>query len=160
METINVSLGPKSYDIMVGHRCLADLGQVLRQRGFTKDVMVFTSPKIGGLYYETLKSGLEEAGFPRVGRHNIPDGEKNKNRAELDKAATALYEFCPDAGHIPLVLNLGGGVVGDLGGFAAGIFRRGIPYVQVPTTLLADVDCGVGGKVGVNSCHAKNLLGW
>ena len=162
METIKVHLGTRSrdrsYDILIGHS-LADLGQTLRQRGMAADVMVFTSPRIGNLYYARLEAGLREAGFFRIGRHDIPDGEKNKNTAEWEKAINALATFSPSPDSVPLVINLGGGVVGDLGGFAAASFRRGVPYVQVPTTLLADVDCGVGGKVGVNFGQVKNLIG-
>ena len=159
METIRVGLGARAYDIMVDHGCLPQLGQELRQRGLVADVMVFTSPRIGGLYYDSLRSGLVEAGFQNIGRHDIPDGEENKNELEWRKAMNALAEFCPPPGSVPLVLNLGGGVVGDLGGFAAGAFRRGVPYVQVPTTLLGDVDCGIGGKVGINYHGVKNLIG-
>ena len=162
METVKVHLGTRScdrsYDILIGHS-LADLGQTLRQRGMAADVMVFTSPRIGNLYYARLEAGLREAGFFRIGRHDIPDGEKNKNTAEWEKAINALATFSPSPDSVPLVINLGGGVVGDLGGFAAASFRRGVPYVQVPTTLLADVDCGVGGKVGVNFGQVKNLIG-
>lgn len=159
METIRVGLSAHAYDIMVGNECLRDLGQTLQQRGLTADVIVFTSPRIGRLYYKKLDAGLREAGFTHIGRYDIPDGEEHKNEAEWNKALTALNDFCPSPGSLPLVLGLGGGVVGDLGGFAAGTFRRGVPYVQVPTTLLADVDCGVGGKVGVNFSGVKNLVG-
>lgn len=159
METVRVGLGSRAYDIMVGDHCLAELGQALRQRGLAADAMVFTSPRIGGLYYDRLRNGLLEAGFCRIERHDIPDGEVHKNEEEWRRALNALAEFCPPPGAVPLVLNLGGGVVGDLGGFIAGAFRRGVPYVQVPTTLLADVDCSVGGKTGINFRGVKNLIG-
>ncbi len=121
--------------------------------------MVFTSPRIGGLYFDRVQRSLREAGFTRIVRHDIRDGEKNKNFTEFQKCLDSLTKSFPESGDIPTVINLGGGVVGDLGGFAAGTFRRGIPYVQVPTTLLGDVDCGVGGKVGVNFDKVKNLIG-
>jgi len=159
MDTIPVALGERSYDILVGHDCLGGLGSALRERGLITDVMVYTSPRIGGLYFEKLRGGLEEAGFARVGRHDIPDGEENKNLDEWRRAVEALAEFSPRPESVPLVVNLGGGVVGDMGGFAAATFRRGICYVQVPTTLLANVDSGVGGKTGVNSSGVKNLVG-
>lgn len=159
METIRVGLGSRSYDILVGDGCLVDLGQTLRKNGLVADTMVFTSPRIGGLYYERLRSGLDEASFPCIGRYDIPDGEENKDWPNLRSAVDALAEFAPRKSAKPLVINLGGGVVSDLGGFAAGIFQRGVEYVQVPTTLLACVDSGVGGKVGVNFHGAKNLVG-
>ena len=161
METVKVYChrsDDRSYDILIG-RSLADLGQTLRQKGMAADVMVFTSPRIGNLYYPRLEAGLQEAGFFQISRHDIPDGEENKNVKEWEEAVNALATFSPSPDSLPLVINLGGGVVGDLGGFAAASFRRGVPYVQVPTTLLADVDCCVGGKVGVNFEHVKNLLG-
>jgi len=159
MDTISVDLGERSYDILVGHDCLGGLGSALGERGLVTDVMVFTSPRIGGLYFEKMRGGLEEAGVARIGRHDIPDGEKNKNLDEWRRAVEALAEFSPRPESVPLVVNLGGGVVGDMGGFAAATFRRGVSYVQVPTTLLANVDSGVGGKTGVNSSGVKNLVG-
>ena len=121
--------------------------------------MVFTSPRIGNLYYEELKQSLLRNGFTRVERHDIPDGEKNKNWTQYSKCLDALMEKFPESGAVPTVINLGGGVVGDLGGFAAGTYRRGVSYIQVPTTLLGDVDCGVGGKVGINFNNVKNIIG-
>lgn len=159
METTRVSLGADSYDIMVGDACLIDLGQELRQRGLAADVLVFTSPRIGGLYYDRMARGLREAGFCRIGRHDIPDGEEHKNADEWLRALDALTEFFPPPSSRPLVLNLGGGVVGDLGGFAAHAYRRGVPYVQVPTSLLACVDGGIGGKLAFNRAGIKNLVG-
>jgi 3-dehydroquinate synthase len=92
-------------------------------------------------------------------RHDVPDGEENKNWEQFGRAIDALAASFPETGAVPLVLNLGGGVVSDLGGFAAAVYRRGVPYVQAPSTLLACVDSGVGGKTGVNHARAKNLIG-
>ena len=102
---------------------------------------------------------LESAGFRRVVKHEIPASEEGKNWEEFSGACAALLENFPDAGSIPLVFLLGGGVVGDLGGFAAAVFRRGVPFVQLPTTLLAAVDSSVGGKVAVNFGGVKNIMG-
>ena len=99
------------------------------------------------------------AGFGRIVRHDIPAGEEGKNWGEFSRTCGALLENHPDAGSVPLVLLLGGGVVGDLGGFAAAVFRRGVPFVQIPTTLLAAVDSSVGGKVAVNFGGVKNIMG-
>jgi 3-dehydroquinate synthase len=94
-----------------------------------------------------------------VVRHDIPAQEEGKNWEEFSRCCAALASSFPDTGAVPLVITLGGGVVGDLGGFAAGVFRRGVPFVQMPTTLLSAVDSSVGGKVGVNFGSVKNLMG-
>lgn len=158
-DRITVNLGKRSYDIMVCQNRLKDFGKLLQVKKPSKEVMVFTSPKIGGLHFGKLENSLRSAGFTRIIRHDIPDGEKNKNFAQFTKCIDALTRSFPESGEIPTVVNLGGGVVGDLGGFAAATFRRGVPYVQVPTTLLGDVDCGVGGKVAINFKKVKNLVG-
>jgi len=159
-QRITVNLQKRAYDILVSFDWLKELGRTFREKKIgDKDVFVFTSPRIGKLYYDRVKKSLIEAGFTRVARHDIPDGEKNKNLEEYKACLDALMRNFPDPSTAPLVINLGGGVVGDIGGFAAGSFRRGIPYVQVPTTLLGCVDCGVGGKVGVNHHNVKNIIG-
>lgn len=158
-DCIPVDLGKRSYDILIFRDKLKDFGLLLHQRGFSGEVMVFTSPRVGNLYYATLEKSLVSAGFSRVVRHDIPDGEQNKNFQEYNNCLGALSRNFPESGVVPTVINLGGGVVGDLGGFAAGTYRRGIPYIQVPTTVLGDVDCGVGGKVGINFNHVKNIIG-
>jgi 3-dehydroquinate synthase len=158
-DVITVRLGNRTYDILVGYDWLARFGQALRDRKLTGEVMVFTSPRVGGLYFDRLRAGLASAGFQRIVRHDVPDGEENKNWEQFGRAIDALAESFPETGAVPLVLNLGGGVVSDLGGFAAAVYRRGVPYVQLPTTLLACVDSGVGGKTGVNHASAKNLIG-
>ncbi|MGH7953189.1 MAG: 3-dehydroquinate synthase family protein, partial [Limisphaerales bacterium] len=159
LDRINVSLGDRSYDILVCKNELKDFGKILRTNGLSDDIMVFTSPRIGKLYFNQLHQSLRHGGFIRVIRHDIPDGEKNKNWEQYTKCLNALMENFPESGAIPTVINLGGGVVGDIGGFAAGTFRRGVPYIQVPTTLLGDVDCGIGGKVGINFNGVKNIIG-
>jgi 3-dehydroquinate synthase len=132
----------------------------LRQIGRKEEeAAVFTSPTIGGLYYDRVEQSLHAAGFKRVVRHDIPDGEINKNWEQFTKCCMFLAANFPESSAVPLIVNLGGGVVGDIGGFAAATYRRGLPYVQIPTSLLGDVDCGVGGKVGVNMENAKNILG-
>ena len=158
-DRITVHLGNRSYDIVIFENAVKGFGKLLRERGISGEVMIFTSPRIGDLYFEMVQQSLRSAGFTRIVRHDIPDGEKNKNWKEYSNCLDALMKHFPESGEIPIVINLGGGVVGDIGGFAAGTFRRGIPYIQVPTTLLGDVDCGVGGKVGINFNHVKNIIG-
>lgn len=157
---IEVDLGPRTYPILIGNGLLGELGSILRGNGLRQsDAFVITNPQVGALYFEKLRGALEAAGFKRVVRHEIPSSEEGKNWDEFSGTCAALLEAFPDTGSVPLVFLLGGGVVGDLGGFAAGVFRRGIPFVQIPTTLLAAVDSSVGGKVAVNFGGVKNIMG-
>jgi 3-dehydroquinate synthase len=157
---VEVDLGARSYPILIGSELLATLGHTLRDQGLNQtNAFVLTNAQIGGLYFEALRVSLEAAGFERVVRHEIPTTEEGKNWEQFSGACSALLEAFPDTGSAPLVLLLGGGVVGDLGGFAAGVFRRGVPFVQIPTTLLAAVDSSVGGKVAVNFGGVKNIMG-
>jgi len=157
---IEVDLGPRTYPILIGSGLLAGLGQTLRAHGLRQsDAFVITNPQVGALYFEALSSALQAAGFGRVVKHEIPASEEGKNWDEFSATCAALLAAFPDTGSVPLVFLLGGGVVGDLGGFAAGVFRRGVPFVQIPTTLLAAVDSSVGGKVAVNFGGVKNIMG-
>lgn len=160
MESVRVELGERSYDVLVGLDVLAGLGAELKRRGLVRDnVAVFTSPTVGAHYYEPVARGLAEAGVGNVARLDLPDGEGSKNLENFCAAVRWLARFAPDPSIKPVVVTLGGGVVGDLGGFAAAAFRRGVDFVQVPTTLLAAVDSSVGGKTAVNLPEGKNLVG-
>ena len=157
---IDVDLGPRSYPVLIGSGLLDCLGAAVRAHELQQTAaFVLTNAQVGGLYFERLRSALESVGFRRVARHDIPATEEGKSWEEFSKACAALLEAFPDTGAVPLVILLGGGVVGDLGGFAAGVFRRGVPFVQMPTTLLAAVDSSVGGKVAVNFGGVKNIMG-
>lgn len=157
---IEVDLGPRSYPIVIGGGLLTELGRTLRAHGLRQtDAFVVTNAQVGGLHFEKLRTALEAAEFRHVVRHDIPTSEEGKNWDEFSATCAALLKAFPEAGSIPLVILFGGGVVGDLGGFAAGVFRRGVPFVQVPTTLLAAVDSSVGGKVAVNFGGVKNIMG-
>ena len=157
---IDVDLGPRSYPILIGPGLLGTLGATLREHGLRQTgAFVLTNPQVGGLYFEKVRAALTGAGFTRVVRHDIPASEEGKSWDELSGTCSALLSNFPDTGSIPLVLLLGGGVVGDLGGFAAGVFRRGVPFVQLPTSLLAAVDSSVGGQVAVNFGGVKNIMG-
>ncbi|MBE3115496.1 MAG: 3-dehydroquinate synthase [Candidatus Hydromicrobium sp.] len=159
MEEIRINLGERSYSILVGCNCLRDLGKHIKQLnlGYTS-VFVITSPKIGKLYTSDTVRSLKNAGYKDIGVEELPDGEKNKSLANIKKFYDKINKFDNEDKKI-LVLNLGGGVVGDFGGYLAGTWRRGVDYIQVPTTLLAMVDCGIGGKTGVNFKKQKNLIG-
>ncbi|NLW51220.1 MAG: 3-dehydroquinate synthase [Candidatus Brocadiaceae bacterium] len=160
METVHVELGGRSYDVVVGCDILDQFGPELARRGLLRaNVAVFTSPVVGAHYYAPVARSLAEAGAASVGRHDIPDGEAHKDLDHFCRAVRYLAQSAPDPSVKPLVVTLGGGVVGDLGGFAAATFRRGVDFVQVPTTLLAAVDSSVGGKTAVNLPEGKNLVG-
>lgn len=157
---VDVALGPRSYPVLIETDRLSVLGGALRAHGLAQtNAFVLTNPEVGALYFQPLHSTLSSAGFTRIVRHEIPATEEGKNWDVFSSTCAALLEHFPDAGASPLVILLGGGVVGDLGGFAAAVYRRGVPFVQVPTTLLAAVDSSVGGKVAVNFGGVKNIMG-
>jgi 3-dehydroquinate synthase len=156
VDEIVVPLGDRAYPIVVGAGVLADVGPRLAGLGFKARCGLVTSERVGQLYRDPVVASLRDAGFdPLV--IEIPDGEEHKNLAWL----AVLYDRLLDAGierKTPLVA-LGGGVVGDLTGFAAATLLRGLPVIQVPTTLLAMVDAAIGGKTAVNHAVGKNLIG-
>jgi 3-dehydroquinate synthase len=157
METISVNLGPRSYQILIGAGLLEELGQLLRQyHPATQRVALVTDSIVGKLYKEKIVSILTQAGFsPWV--VEIPAGEEHKNLAWLAFLYDKLVEGRIER-RSPLIA-LGGGVIGDLAGLAAATFQRGLPCVQIPTTLLAQVDSSVGGKTAINHPSGKNLIG-
>ncbi len=156
LDNITVGLGERSYTIYFGENILAEIGPRCRALGTGNNVAVVTNPVVGSYYLEPVVSALDQAGFT-VHRVEIPDGEEYKNLDTLKNIFDRLIEFGLDRGS--LLLALGGGVVGDVAGFAAATYLRGIPFVQVPTTLLAQVDSSVGGKTGINHDRGKNLIG-
>lgn len=154
-ETIAVSLGARSYDIHVGPGLLAAAGEKLKP--FARGVVpVVTDETVAGLYLDRFTASLSAAG---IETHPIimPPGEVSKSFAGLEKLSGALLELGVDRGG--LIVALGGGVIGDLTGFAAAILKRGVDFAQVPTTLLSQVDSSVGGKTGINTDAGKNLIG-
>ena len=156
MRTLNVSLGDRSYPIYLGEGLLSRAGELLKEAGCGEKIGVVTNPTVAGLYLKPIQEALVRSGF-RLTSILVPDGEEHKNLKSLaavyDQLIRGRFE------RSSCVLALGGGVVGDLAGFAAATFLRGIPYIQVPTTLLAQVDSSVGGKTGVNHREGKNLIG-
>jgi 3-dehydroquinate synthase len=156
MEVVYVELGARRYPIYVGAGCLRELGARLSETGRGTRVAVVTNSTVADLYLERALASLRDAGFDPAAIQ-IPDGEEHKNLAWL----TLVYDKLIDGGidRDGAVIALGGGVVGDLAGFAAATYLRGIACVQVPTTLLAQVDSAVGGKTGINHVAGKNLIG-
>ena len=159
-KSVHVDLGPRSYSVLIGTDFLKRAGGIFRENKLGgSNAFVLTNKDVGGLYFQTLCDSLMLSGFTKVVKHEMPATEEGKSWDELSRVCAALLESFPDTGSVPLVILLGGGVIGDLGGFAAGLFRRGVPFVQMPTTLLAAVDSSVGGKVAVNFGGVKNIMG-
>ena len=151
--TLQVPLGARSYDILIGPGLLGSAESFAPVIGGPA-VLIVSNDVVAPLYLDTLRSALPGRD---VATHILPDGERWKR---LDQVA-AIIDTAVDmrAGRDATIVALGGGVVGDMAGFAAACFMRGIPFVQVPTTLLAQVDSSVGGKTGVNHARGKNLIG-
>ena len=155
MHTVNVSLGDRSYNIEIG-ASLEKTGERLKDLGFGRKMALVTNPTVKKLYGQRVVDSLKAAGF-MVMSIEIPDGEQYKNLDWANAIYTALLTNFFD--RTSALVALGGGVIGDLTGFAAATFMRGVPFVQVPTTLLAMVDSSVGGKTGVNHPMGKNMIG-
>ncbi|MBW4056322.1 MAG: 3-dehydroquinate synthase [Proteobacteria bacterium] len=156
MGVLSVNLAENSYDIVIERGALASLGQRCRAVGLKGVAAVITNSTVAALYGKDVQKALEAAGFS-VAFIEIPDGEEYKNSATLNQVYDALLAAGVDRGSF--VVALGGGVVGDVAGYAAATWMRGIPFVQVPTTLLAQVDSSVGGKTGIDHPKGKNLIG-
>ena len=160
MKRLHIRLsGGRGYDIRIGRGLLDELGPLLREIWGGSRVAVVTDSNVAPLYAERAEASLRKAGFI-VKRAVFPAGEKSKNLAGLELIYDQLLSPGPfTLTRTDLIIALGGGVTGDMAGFAAGTVLRGVPYVQVPTTLLAQVDSSVGGKVAVDLKQGKNLAG-
>jgi len=156
VRTVHVSLGERSYDIHVGAGLLSRLGVWCRELGFSRRAAVITDARVAGHHLAPVVRSLEAAGFEPVAV-TVPAGEGSKQWRVVHRCHDALAAARLE--RRSLVVALGGGVVGDLAGFVAATYLRGVPFVQVPTTLLAQVDSSVGGKVGINLRAGKNLVG-
>ena len=157
---VPVALGDRSYDVHIGPDLLGDAGRLLAPllgKGATgRQVAVVTDENVAHLHYPRFASGLDEVGLtaaPII----LPPGEQSKNFAQLEHVIDSLLTLGVERGG--LIVALGGGVVGDLTGFAAAVLKRGVDFVQVPTTLLSQVDSSVGGKTAINTAKGKNLVG-
>jgi len=156
MKRVKIELGSYSYGIRVGTGLLARIGLWLKERGFSSKAVIITDTTVEGLYAEVLERGLANAGFDVI-ILEVPSGEEQKSL----ETAGRLYEDLSDAytERMSPVLALGGGVIGDLAGFVAATYMRGVPLIQVPTTLLAQVDSSIGGKTAVDHGQLKNIVG-
>ncbi|WP_061214818.1 3-dehydroquinate synthase [Syntrophomonas wolfei] len=156
LRELEVSLGERSYPIYIEGGSLKSSGVLLRQVSRTEKILLVSNPTVFTLYGLEVQEAMEEQGFS-VSVALMPDGEQYKNQEEafkvLDQAVEAQLE------RSSVLVALGGGVVGDLAGLVAALYQRGIDYVQIPTTLLSQVDSSVGGKVAINHPRGKNLMG-
>ncbi len=155
-QVLQVDLGERSYPIHVGSGILDGIGAAVRRHCPAARVHLVSNANVAALYGDRVERSLVEHGFA-VTRIEIPDGEEHKNLQTLSSIYDAILATKPERGWP--VVALGGGVVGDVAGFAAATVLRGVPFVQVPTTLLSQVDSSVGGKTGINHAQGKNLLG-
>ena len=155
MQTVDVQLGARSYPIHIGAGLLERADLILPHLP-QRRVAVVTNDVVAPLYLERLRDALAAAGVSSIAI-TLPDGEANKNWAGVARILDAmLRERCERK---TTLIALGGGVVGDMAGFAAAIYLRGVPFIQIPTTLLAQVDSSVGGKTGINHPLGKNMIG-
>jgi 3-dehydroquinate synthase len=155
MHRLNVALGERSYDIVIAPEILGQAGMLLPFLQ-TKRVAVVSNDIVAPLYLAALTDPLEQAGI-EVTRVVLPDGERHKNWETLNTIFDAMLRDRCDRG--TTVIALGGGVIGDMAGFAAATYQRGVQFIQVPTTLLSQVDSSVGGKTGINHPLGKNMIG-
>lgn len=155
MQTLRVELGARAYAIHIGEHLLRDAGLILPQLDLPR-VAIVTDTTVAPLYLAPFAQALRAAGVDAISIV-LEDGERYKNWTTLNRIYDALLEHRCD--RKTTLIALGGGVVGDLAGFAAATFMRGIPFIQVPTTLLAQVDSSIGGKTGINHPLGKNMIG-
>ena len=156
MHRLDVALGDRSYSILIGGGLLGQAGRHLRPLLPRPRTVIVTDETVAGLHLQTLRNGLAAAGI-EAEAVVLPPGEATKSMAHLGDLVERLLDLKVERDD--LIIAFGGGVIGDLAGFAAAVSRRGIGFVQVPTTLLAQVDSSVGGKTGVNAPQGKNLIG-
>ena len=156
MKLVRVDLGPRSYDIALTAGQPAGVGPFVRERLPQSRLALVVCDRNTEAHCRRVEASLQAVGF-RTGLATIPAGEGSKTITEAAKLYDALYDLAADRKTV--VVAVGGGVVGDLAGFAAATYNRGLPLVMVPTTLLAMVDSSVGGKTGVNHPNGKNLIG-
>ncbi len=156
MLSIPVELGNRSYSIVIGNGILTELPRIIEATQTRGVIAIVTDANVGPLHGARVEALARESGR-KVVTCTMPAGESNKRLARIEELIGGFLEAGLDRGS--LVIALGGGVVGDVAGFAAATFMRGVPYVQIPTTIVAQVDSSVGGKTGVNHPLGKNIIG-
>ncbi len=156
MDRVHVPLGDRAYDVVIGRGLMAQAGALIAPLAGRRPVAILTEDRVAPLHLAQFQAGLAANGINSFA-HTLPAGEGTKGWAGLQEAVEWLLDRRVERRDI--VVALGGGVIGDLVGFASAILRRGVRFVQVPTSLLAQVDSSVGGKTGINTRHGKNLVG-
>jgi len=156
MRKIKVRLSSSNYEICIGPGLLMQTGHWLKELGFSDKLVIISDTKVKGLYGDALRQSLTSEGF-NTGLLEVPEGEEQKSLQAASKLYNELNNFYAE--RTTPILALGGGVIGDLSGFVAATYLRGVPLVQMPTTLLAQVDSSIGGKVAVNYGQLKNKIG-
>jgi 3-dehydroquinate synthase len=152
---VKVELAERRYDILIGRNLVSDIGERARALNI-RTAFIVTDTNVGALYRAQVTSSLEKAGT-HVSVLTLAAGEATKSFEQLERILDAALDAKIERGDC--LIALGGGVIGDLTGFAAAILRRGVRFIQIPTSLLAQVDSSVGGKTGINARHGKNLIG-
>lgn len=156
MKKIRVRLKDRSYDILVGNGLLNKAGAILKKLDIGRDAFVITNGKLLQLYRNPLERSLKKEGFS-VHFETVPDSETSKSSGMTLRLLDRISNY--DKHKDIFIIAFGGGVIGDLAGFLAAVYKRGIPYLQIPTTLLAQVDSAIGGKTAIDLPTAKNLVG-
>lgn len=156
MQKVSVKLSSNSYDVLIGAGLLAQTGSLLKELGFNGKAVIVTDSKVKKLYGDALKQSLTKSGF-EAGLIEVPQGEEQKSLETAGRLYNDLTDFYAER-NTP-VLALGGGVIGDLTGFVAATYMRGVPLIQIPTTLLSQGDSSIGGKTAVNHGQLKNKVG-
>jgi len=156
MPKVHVDLGSRSYEVICEYSLLNDAAARIAEVGLTGKAAVISDSNVSALYAESLITMLTSQGY-NVTLHSVAAGEASKSMANVSSLCSEMTEQGHD--RKSFVIALGGGVAGDLAGFVASVFYRGIPFVQIPTTIVSLVDSSVGGKTGVNIPEGKNLVG-
>jgi 3-dehydroquinate synthase len=156
LRKVTINTGSQPYPVYIGEKLLNDVGRICKENALLGRAAIVSDSNVAALYGRTLSATFANAGF-KISSHVVAAGERSKSFADI----TTLCEDFARQGvdRQSFVVALGGGVVGDLAGFAAAIYYRGIPVVQIPTTVMAQVDSSVGGKTGINLTAGKNLVG-
>ena len=156
MEKVRVSLPNNSYDVLIGHGLISHAGVILKKLRVGRNALVVTNKRLARLYGGKIKRSLNGSGIGcRI--LLVPDSEKAKSDRVFIALLNRMGSY--DSNRTPFLAALGGGVIGDLTGFAASVYKRGVPYIQIPTTLLSQVDSAIGGKTAIDLPAAKNLAG-
>ena len=155
-QSVRVSLKDRSYNILIGRGLILKTGLILKNLSVGKDAVIVTNKKLAHLYGKKIRGSLKKSGIGSA-IELVPDSEKAKSEKTLISVLNRIGAY--DKNKVMFLIALGGGVIGDVTGFIASIYKRGVPYIQIPTTLLAQVDSSIGGKTAIDLPIAKNMVG-